>query len=321
MKLAEILKNCIHRLYREGLTTASGGNISMKEELGNIWISPSQIDKGFLTEEDFACVNADGDMMNSNKPSMEFPFHQAIYKKYPEVNAICHLHSPVLVALSLLIPDHKLFESLKKFNCAFAEYAIPGSEQLGENICKAFEEQPELVIMQNHGAIATGKSIGEAAEKIRKLSVLIQQYFKIDDSLFYALSDKSFDLEFEDSRDFYKSRAKHFLNFDDKLEIFANESGKGFWADLKLKSLKKLQDTGVEFNCEIIPESYLLLNQMVAIKEDGLVLVEGESLFNLYDRMEVLDFTAKVILLANKMGKINLMNDDQIQELEEKFCV
>ncbi len=319
LKNAEILKDCIHRLYREGLTTASGGNISCKDEDENIWISPSQIDKGFLNTEDFACINADGNLMSSNKPSMELPFHKAIYKNYSEVKAVCHLHSPVLVALSLLVPDKVFFEILDEFDCAYAEYAIPGSKQLGENICSAFKKNPKVVIMQNHGAIAIGKTIGEAADKIRNLGRQVQKHFKIDDSLFDI--DKSFNLGFEDSIEFYKSRAKHFLSTDDRIEISSDKSGKTYRATFKLNLLKKLQELGLEFYCEIIPESYLLLHEDVLIKEGGTAAIKGQSLFNLYDRMEVLDFTAKVILFAHKMGNINLLTEAQINELNNKFLL
>lgn len=321
LRTAEILRDCIWQIYREGLTTASGGNISSKDDNGNIWISPSQIDKGFLRTEDFACVNAEGVLMNSNKPSMEFPFHQAIYKSDPEVEAVCHLHSPVLVALSLLVPNEGFIKLLDDFDCAYAKYAIPGSEELGENICKALAKKPTLVIMQNHGVIAIGKTIREATDKIRKLSKQIQDYFKIKNSVFNSLSDGKFDFEHDKSVAFYENRAKHFLSLDGEINFSDRLVGNNVQAIFHLSSLKKLQALNLDFSSKIIPESYLLLHKMTSIKNDGKVLVEGHSLFNLYDRMEVLDFTAKVILLANKMGKIQLLADGQIQELEDKFLL
>jgi ribulose-5-phosphate 4-epimerase/fuculose-1-phosphate aldolase len=38
----------IARIYKRGLTTTSGGNISVIDENGDIWITPSAIDKGTL---------------------------------------------------------------------------------------------------------------------------------------------------------------------------------------------------------------------------------------------------------------------------------
>ena len=46
----------IGRIYRSGMTTTSGGNISIRDENGNIWITPSGVDKGSLTAKDIVCI-------------------------------------------------------------------------------------------------------------------------------------------------------------------------------------------------------------------------------------------------------------------------
>jgi L-fuculose-phosphate aldolase len=46
----------ISRVYRRGMTTTSGGNISIIDEYGDIWITPSAVDKGTLTAADIMCV-------------------------------------------------------------------------------------------------------------------------------------------------------------------------------------------------------------------------------------------------------------------------
>jgi L-fuculose-phosphate aldolase len=38
------------------MTTTSGGNISIRDENGNIWITPSGVDKGSLTATDIVCL-------------------------------------------------------------------------------------------------------------------------------------------------------------------------------------------------------------------------------------------------------------------------
>ncbi len=43
-QITEIIK----RIYDAKLTTTSGGNISIKDADGNIWVTPSAIDKGTL---------------------------------------------------------------------------------------------------------------------------------------------------------------------------------------------------------------------------------------------------------------------------------
>ena len=41
----------IDKIYHGRMTTTSGGNISIREESGDIWVTPSAIDKGSLEKE------------------------------------------------------------------------------------------------------------------------------------------------------------------------------------------------------------------------------------------------------------------------------
>jgi L-fuculose-phosphate aldolase len=82
----------MNRIYHNGMTTLSGGNLSTKDDNGDIWITPSGVDKGKLTAKDMMCVKADGTIVGSHKPSSEFPFHRAIYKLRPDLLAIVHAH-------------------------------------------------------------------------------------------------------------------------------------------------------------------------------------------------------------------------------------
>lgn len=69
----------IRRIYRAGLTTTTGGNISIREENGDIWVTPSGVDKGKLQQKDIVCVKMDGTNHGHFKPSSEFAFHIILY--------------------------------------------------------------------------------------------------------------------------------------------------------------------------------------------------------------------------------------------------
>ena len=84
------------RIYERGLTTLSGGNISVIDEAGDLWISPSGIDKGNLTPDDIMCVKKNGEIVGKHKPSSEYPFHRAIYQMRPDLKALIHAHPPRL---------------------------------------------------------------------------------------------------------------------------------------------------------------------------------------------------------------------------------
>ena len=102
MHPAEQITVIIGRIYRSGMTTTSGGNVSIMDDNGDMWITPSAIDKGSLTEKDIICVKADGTIIGPHKPSSEYPFHKAIYQMRPGMRAVIHAHPPALVSFSIV---------------------------------------------------------------------------------------------------------------------------------------------------------------------------------------------------------------------------
>ncbi len=134
----------ISRIYKRGMTTTSGGNISVIDENGDIWVTPSAVDKGSLRPSDIMCVKADGSIIGRHKPSSEYPFHKAIYKMRPDIRAIIHAHPPALVSFSIVheIPDTNII-SQAKYICGpigYATYELPGSELLGERIGRGIQQ-------------------------------------------------------------------------------------------------------------------------------------------------------------------------------------
>lgn len=156
------------RIYRYRMTTTSGGNLSIRDDNGDIWISPARVDKGSLTRNDIVCVKADGTVEGPHPPSSEFPFHRAIYAARPDLRAIVHAHPVALVAFSICgqTPDTRLFHQAHSVcgRIGFAPYALPGSKQLGDNIAQTFQIS-DSVILENHGVVVGGESLAEAFQR------------------------------------------------------------------------------------------------------------------------------------------------------------
>lgn len=159
----------MERIYRYRMTTTSGGNLSIRGESGEIWISPARVDKGNLTRSDIVSVQADGAVDGVHRPSSEFPFHKAIYESRPDLRAIVHAHPVALVAFSIcgLTPDTRLFHQAHSVcgRTGFAPYALPGSERLGSNIAESFAAGCDSVILENHGVVVGGESLSHAFQR------------------------------------------------------------------------------------------------------------------------------------------------------------
>ena len=169
----EQIVRIMNRIYNNKMTTLSGGNLSIKDHNGDIWITPAGIDKGKLTPNDVMCVKTNGDIIGQHKPSSEFPFHISIYKKRPDIKAIVHAHPPALVSFSIVrrIPDTNIIPQAKRVcgKVGYAQYALPGSDKLGENIAEAFEEGDNVVLLENHGVAIGGTDLLNAFHRLETL--------------------------------------------------------------------------------------------------------------------------------------------------------
>ncbi|MFV0606833.1 MAG: class II aldolase/adducin family protein [Niabella sp.] len=163
----------IKRIYTKRLTTTSGGNISVIDEHGNIWITPSGVDKGSLKPSDIMCVRKDGSIEGKHKPSSEYPFHKEIYNKRSDIKAVIHAHPPGLVAFSIVrkTPNTNTL-SQAKWICGkvgYAPYALPGSQELGNEIAVEFSKGFNSVIMENHGTVVGGVNLDDAFQRFETL--------------------------------------------------------------------------------------------------------------------------------------------------------
>ena len=145
----------MQRVYDKKLTSMSGGNLSVRDNEGNIWITPASIDKGSLTRKDIICVRPNGDCEGPHAPSSELPFHRSVYKLRPDLNAVLHAHPPALVAFSVVrrLPELNLTPTVRYMckNIKMAAYAIPGSQALSAEVGKVFEQGCNIALLENHG--------------------------------------------------------------------------------------------------------------------------------------------------------------------------
>ena len=174
MHPAEQIVLLINRVYQKGLTTTSGGNLSILDSEGNIWITPSGIDKGSLTPADICKVLPDGTVIGKHKPSVELPFHKLVYETRSDVSAVLHAHPPALVSYSLIrkIPEVNIIPTPQQVcgQVGIAEYEVPGSDLLAQRIVEEIKKGLNAVIMENHGVITCADSLFEAFKRFETLN-------------------------------------------------------------------------------------------------------------------------------------------------------
>lgn len=179
---AERLVRAMARIYQYRMTTTSGGNLSILDDDGSIWITPAGVDKGNLRPEDIVRVHPDGTAEGRHKPSSEFPFHFQIYQKRPDLRAIIHAHPVALVAFSICgnIPNTRLFTKARAVcgEAGFAPYALPGSTLLGEKIAEVFAAGHDCVLLENHGVAVGGSDFEDAFRRFETFEFVAKTVIK-----------------------------------------------------------------------------------------------------------------------------------------------
>jgi L-fuculose-phosphate aldolase len=168
----------MQRIYRYRMTTTSGGNLSIFDPDGSIWITPSRVDKGALTPNDIVRVWPDGRREGAHPPSSEFPFHAEIYRRRPDIKAIVHAHPGALVAFSICrqLPDTRVQSHVHEVcgKIALAPYACPGTQALGDNIAQTFQEGADCALLENHGVVIGGRDLRDAFQRFETLEFAAQ---------------------------------------------------------------------------------------------------------------------------------------------------
>jgi L-ribulose-5-phosphate 4-epimerase len=163
-ELAHVAKE----LYTRGLMTFTGGNLSARDprQPGRVWITPAGEFKGGLCPGSMIAIDLDGTSLSRAKgrPSSDYQFHCAIYRRRPDVNAIVHTHAQQATGLAL---------TGTPFLPITADAAAVGDIPVVPHLAHGSAEQAEAVasgigaghavLMQNHGLIVAAEDLQRAA--------------------------------------------------------------------------------------------------------------------------------------------------------------
>ena len=152
---ADQICTILRRIYDGDMTTLTGGNLSMRDEEGVVWVSPTGIDKSALTREDIVRIMPDGSIEGKHMPTSEYRIHWQILMRRPDLKAVLHAHPPALVTMSATheVPKTKmLYQTYAAVGFPeLAEYGFPGTLKLVECVTAAFDKGCKAAILKNHG--------------------------------------------------------------------------------------------------------------------------------------------------------------------------
>lgn len=150
-------------LYQRGFVVATDGNLSLRLDESRVLTSPTGVSKGMLEPESLVVTDLNGVRLAGRyPPSSELAMHLAVYRRRPDVSAICHAHPPVATgyaAAGVALDKALLAECILDLECIpVAPYATPGTPALAEAI-EPLIGRFNAILLGNHGVVTFGNDL------------------------------------------------------------------------------------------------------------------------------------------------------------------
>lgn len=159
-------------MYDKGMVNAFEGNLSVKTHDG-ILITPSQICKGFLTEDLLVETDMQGRVLRGTaKPSSEIILHLMAYSIRGEIGAVIHAHSPYATAFAVAnkaIETRAYPEMIVLYGkIPLVKYGTPSTPEICADLKNHLLDH-DVVLLANHGIVAVGKDLYDAYFKLESV--------------------------------------------------------------------------------------------------------------------------------------------------------
>lgn len=176
------------RLDARGLAPATSGNYSIRVADG-IAITVSGSHKGRLSAAEVMLVDDEGRPLDGRTPSAETALHVGVYRLYPLVNAVLHVHSIPAVSLTRSLPDsgqlvlegYEMLKALPGVTTHETRISIPvfdnsqDTTALARLITTRLQQQPSppAYLIRGHGINTWGASMDEAERVLEAFDHLL----------------------------------------------------------------------------------------------------------------------------------------------------
>ncbi len=166
----KIVLEAAQKMLEKGLVAGTAGNISLRlppeGERQLLAITPSSRYYDSLGVDDIQILDFDAQKVEGNlPPSIEAALHIGIYRARENINAVIHTHSVFASAISVagldipaILDDQAAFLGGE---IKLARYTPAGGREQVADILAALEDR-NAVLLPNHGAVGTGRTVGDA---------------------------------------------------------------------------------------------------------------------------------------------------------------
>ena len=178
--LREELCRAAQLLYQRGYVVGHDGNLSLRLGEDRILITPSGVSKGRLEPDMLVVCDLEGRVLSGARyPSSETAMHLLVYKERPDAGAVVHAHPPMATAFAIRrtpLKEPYLTETVSGLGeVPVAPFAMPSTQEVPESI-RPFVAHHSAVLLANHGALAWGRDLWEAFDRMETVEQTAKIY-------------------------------------------------------------------------------------------------------------------------------------------------
>lgn len=154
---------CASRITsREGLAEGFG-HVSARVPGTNTYLIPRRMSPALVCPEDILTIDLDGrKVAGEGIPNAEIALHTRLYVNRPDVNAVAHTHSPMVIILGVTGQVVRpLHNSGAAFHAGVGYYQTPGlviTDEQGDAVAASLGDM-RAVMMRGHGASTVGPNL------------------------------------------------------------------------------------------------------------------------------------------------------------------
>jgi methylthioribulose-1-phosphate dehydratase len=175
--------------FERGWVPATSGNLSARIDSNHMLITVSGWHKGQLNQDGMLVTDLGACPLTMGKrPSAETLLHGALYRRFPEINAIFHTHSVYSTVLSRLLTDElilsdyevlKVFPGVETHQISVGVPIFPNDQnmsRLAAVVDAHLEQKPGSpgYLIAGHGLYTWGRSVEEACRHVEALEFLLE---------------------------------------------------------------------------------------------------------------------------------------------------
>ncbi len=166
-----------HKMWQLGWVAANDGNVTVKISDNEFLATPTGVSKSFITPEKLILIDKEGNILEATdgyKPSSEIKMHLRCYQKRDDVWSVIHAHPPGATGFAVAHKAMDMYNMIEDVavigSVPLTPYGTPSTVEVPNSI-EPYLEEHDVMLLENHGALAVGSDVLTAFYRMESLEL------------------------------------------------------------------------------------------------------------------------------------------------------